>query len=202
MPNALDVSKRAQLVKFGFSIRGSRDYGVILENFDEHWVKLLSHTGRTDQMPSFSMRIGNPAQIDNAEADYLLRKMLNGYYPWPVEECLEHEFENEERKVNGCRWCRDRQNKHLGSPGDAVEAAPVDLPGGDSEIPESPESAATAPPLVAFEDVVCVDCGWIAEAETKSGKSRSKNQRTHALSMHRRSHSQKGVPATAGATKE
>lgn len=195
MPNSLDISKRAELVRFGFPQSRSRDYDMMLSGFDDHRVKLLLHTDNPQQVPQFYMRVGNPMQIDNAEADYLVRKMLAGYYPWPVDECLEHEFEGKDkRKVFGCRWCRERQTSS-GSPGDVAGATPEQVK--EAVSPESSASQTPAtPPLVTLEDVVCTECGWIAEPVNKAGKTRTAGHRKSALSMHKRTaHRKDGVPA-------
>ncbi len=201
MVNALHIDKKVVLQKFGFSPVMTRDYGLMLDGFDDHLLKLLCHTGNPSQMESINMRIGNPVQIDNAEADYLVRKMMAGYYPWTVDECLDHVFEGRAgNKVNGCKWCRERaeaiQNS-IGLSGDVVEATPEQVQ--ESVSPEFPDSQTeTTPPSVTLEEVICTECGWMSAAKSKRGIPRSNEQRKHALKMHKRAVHLTGVPADAG----
>ena len=203
MVNALDIEKRAELQKFGFTARMVGGSGMMLEGFDSHLITLYCHTDNPSQLPTIPMRIGNPAQIDNAEADLLMRKMKAGYFPWAKEECLDRTFHlewntAEERngmvvptgKVKGpdqqgCKWCRERSESGL--PGEAVSATPE--PAQEAVSVESSVSQPDpAPPKVNLEDVVCDQCGWISPEVAKSGKPRSAKQRAHGLTMHKRSH--------------
>ncbi len=191
--NSLDIGKRATLVRFGFSPRSVSGTGMMVDGFDDHRVVLYCHSERPNQIKEILMRIGNPAQIDNAEADYLVNKMKSGYFPWTKEECLDRTFQLEwnsqtRGKVygpeqKGCQWCHERNNKS-GSTRDVAGATPEQVQE-TAVIPEFPVSQTPATPSeVTFNEVVCTDCGWIAELQTRAGKPRSAKQRKNALRMH------------------
>ncbi len=199
MPNALDISKKTELKKFGFSQLMTRDYGLMLEGFDNHQLTLLCHSHKPNQNPSIPMRIGNPAQIDNGEADYLVRKMLAGYYPWTEEECMERTFEGKSgKKVQGCQWCRERQET-FGLSGVAASASPEQAQ--ESVSPEFPDShPEAAPPVITLEEVVCVHDGYHGPLEDRNGKKRTQKQlkndlRLHNKTKHKAALPTEGVPA-------
>lgn len=211
MPNSLDIAKRANLVKFGFTQRGVGGTGMMLEGFDNHMVTLYCHTDNPQQLPTIPFRVGNPAQIDNAEADLLNRKMSVGYFPWTRDECLERTYQlewnaaKEERGMivpigkvkgkeqHGCPWCRERQNS-IESEGEAVETSPK--PDQDAVFSESSASQTSPPsPKAVLESVVCTECGFTANPVSKTGKARSLKQREHTINMHKKAAHRKGVPA-------
>lgn len=203
MVNSLDIEKRAQLKRFGFSARAVSGTGMMLEGFDSHEATLYLHRTDTKQFLTIKMHIGNPKQIDNAESDYLVNKMQKGYFLWPKEECLSHNFHlswwadagiNGRKQINGpdmqgCEWCREDSTK--GSEAAVTEATPEQAQEAVLSEPSASHTSVTPP------KVMCDTCGFeVSTIYRRTKKAISLRAQQRALTLHQRKHSARiGVPA-------
>jgi hypothetical protein len=178
---------------------GLRRHGWLIEEigFDDHWVPMYVHHDQPHDKGlggvAFNVRVGNPKQVNNAEATQFQRKAVFGYFPWrPGEECMARTFEDVDyvddklygrravrsEPYKGCRWCRAR------STNGPTAAAPVPT---DSDVPRAVESSAPkdgAPPAVT-----CPECGFEPPALSKKNKPISAPRRQNMLTWHMKKHS-------------
>lgn len=81
-----------------------RQQGYHLEmthGWDTHQVPLYTHREVGDKKPgdiAFHVRVGNLKSMDRAEGQYVARKGAVGFFMWPPDECLDHEFTKLETK--------------------------------------------------------------------------------------------------------
>lgn len=184
---ALSLETRGNLRQNGYRMETTHGW-------DTHEVPLYVHRpGAIRQVGEvgFKMRVGNLRRMDQAEAQYLARKGAQGFFTWKPEECFKHEFtpvevkarpggglivEKSDRKVYGCKWCRDAMLKN-GLPGDVKPAS--------STLVESTSEITSTPPAVA-NGISCTigDCDFATKSVDKSGKQLSEAKMLHSLSLH------------------